>query len=218
MSYFYYLAAYSHVGDDAHSKYLYAAMMCHDDLGYGAHAHSISTPESEHTIFAGGLIGGALCGQVYTMLNVDVLLSCYLIGQLHQSVTVGFAHVGKSGTGGHVGSVQRILRQEVDVVGDNHDVSHMELGVGASCSIAYEEGVDSQFVHDADGKCDLLHAVTFVIVEASFHGHHILASQTAKDELATMSFYGGDREMGYLGIGDAEVFLDMLSQMTESCS
>ena len=33
-----------------------------------------------------------------------------------------------------------------------------------------------------------------------------------------MSFYGGDRKMGYLGIGDAEVFLDMLSQMTESCS
>ena len=95
-----------------------------------------------------------------------------------------------------------MLGEEIDVVGDDHQVAYMEMFVHAARGIGYEEGFDTQFVHHTYGEGHLLHGVAFVIVEAPLHGHDVHAAELAEDELAGVPFYGGDGEVGNLCIGD----------------
>ena len=99
-----------------------------------------------------------------------------------------------------------MLREEVDVVGDDHQVADLELGVHATSGIGYEEGLDAQLVHDAYREGDLLHGVALVKVEAAFHGHDIDASQLAEDEFAGVALDSRDGEVGYLLVGE---FIDV---------
>ena len=83
-----------------------------------------------------------------------------------------------------------MLGKEVEVVGDDHEVTDVELRVHAAGCIADKERLDAQLVHDAHGECHFLHRVALVEVETAVHGHDILAAQFAEDELAGMSLDG----------------------------
>ena len=111
-------------------------------------------------------------------------------------------HVGEPWAGGEVLSTKRMLREEVDMVGNDHDVADAELGVHATCGIADEERLDAQFVHHADGERDFLHGVAFVEVETSLHGHDVLVAKPSEDELAGMSLDGADGEVGDFVVGN----------------
>jgi hypothetical protein len=39
-------------------------------------------------------------------------------------------------------------------------------------------------------------------MEASLHGHDILASETSEDEFAAMAFNGGNWEVGNVAVGE----------------
>jgi hypothetical protein len=82
-----------------------------------------------------------------------------------------------------------MLREEVDMVGDDHQVANLECRIHATCSIRYEEGLDAQFVHDTDREGDLLHVVALIVVETALHGEDIYTSELTEDELAAVSFY-----------------------------
>ena len=98
-------------------------------------------------------------------------------------------HVGETRTSGEVLSTQGMLWEEINVVGDNHDVAHFERGVGTSTCIADKEGLDAQFVHHADGEGDLFHGVAFIKVETALHGHDILVAELTEDELPGVALY-----------------------------
>ena len=119
-------------------------------------------------------------------------------------MVVGFVHVREARTGGEVLAAQRVLGEEIDVVGDDHEVANLEGGVHATGSIGDEERLDAQFVHDADGERHLLHVVALVVVESALHGHDVDAPEFAEDELAAMSFDGGNGEVGDFAIGELE--------------
>jgi hypothetical protein len=104
----------------------------------------------------------------------------------------------------------------VDVVGDNHQVAYLIVGVGGAASIRYEECLDAQLVHHADGECYLLHGISLVIVETSLHGHDILAAELTEDELARMSFDSRYREVGDIFIRNLQCLADMVGQMSQS--
>ena len=109
-------------------------------------------------------------------------------------------HVGEAGTCGEVLSAQRVLGEEVDVVGDNHEVANLEFGVHTSRGIAHEESLDTKFVHHANGERNLLHRVALVVVEASLHSHDVLAAQFTKDYFAGMALNRRYGEIGDFGI------------------
>ena len=81
----------------------------------------------------------------------------------------GFGDRRKAMPRGEVLTTKRVLGEEVDMIGDDHQVANLELGVHASCCVGNKEGLDAQLVHDAHGEGDLLHGVTLVEVETTLH-------------------------------------------------
>ena len=134
------------------------------------------------------------------MLDADVLLLGNLVGKITQLLVVSLVHVRESGTGREVLAPQRMLWEEVDVVIDNHQVADFEVRIHTSRCIAYEEGLDAQFMHHALREGNLLHIISFIVMESAFHCHDILAAQLAEDEFAGMTFYGRNREVGYFAV------------------
>ena len=124
------------------------------------------------------------------MHHADALLLGNLVCLLDESVVVSLVHIREARTGREVLAAQRVFREEVDVVGDNHQVADLELRVHAARSVAYEEGLYAQFVHHADRERNVLHRVALVVVEASLHRHDVLAAELAEDELARVALNG----------------------------
>ena len=110
-------------------------------------------------------------------------------------------HIREAGTRGEVLATQRMLGEEVDMVGNDHQVANLEGGIHATGSIRHEECLDAQFVHHTDGECHFLHVIPLVVVEASLHGHDVHATQFAEDECTSVTFYRRYGEVGYLTIG-----------------
>lgn len=91
-----------------------------------------------------------------------------------------------------------MLREQVDVVVDNHQVANLETWIHAAGGIAHEKRGYAKFIHHAYGKCHFLHRVSLVEMETPVHSEDVLAAELAKDELAGVSFNGRDREIGYV--------------------
>ncbi len=163
----------SEVGDHRHAEHAHAGMVGHDDFGNGGHAHGITADHAEVFIFGRSLerrAGGAYIDAVH---HTDVFLSCDFVGQSYQFVAVGFGHGRESRTEAVVVlATERIFREEVDMVGDDHHVANAEFLVHTTGCIADKEGHDAEFAHHADWECHLLHVVAFVVVEATLHGHY----------------------------------------------
>ena len=137
-----------------------------------------------HLIFCRCLEGGTLYADIDAVLHLDVFLLGNLVGQRHQRQIVGLVHIREARTCREVLSTKRMLREEVDVVGDNHQVADFEFWVHATGCVGNEEGLDAQLVHHAHREGHLLHRVTLVEVESSLHGHDVLASQFTEDQFA----------------------------------
>ena len=93
-----------------------------------------------------------------------------------------------------------MLWEEVDVVGDDHQIADAEVRAHAAGRVRHEERLDAQLVHHALREGDLPHRPSFVVVEATLHGHDVLASELSEDELSAMSLNGRHREVGYVTI------------------
>jgi len=88
------------------------------------------------------------------------------------------------------------------MVGDYHQVTNLESGVHATCSVRYEESLNTQLVHDADREGYLLHGIAFIEMEASLHRHDVDTSQLAEYQLATMSLDGRYGKVGNFCVWD----------------
>ena len=95
-----------------------------------------------------------------------------------------------------------MLWEEVDMVGDNHQVANLEGRVHAACSVRYEECLNAQLVHDTNSESDLLHVIALIVVETSLHGQNVYATQFTEDECSGVSLYGGNGEVGNLTVGN----------------
>ena len=84
-------------------------------------------------------------------------------------------------------AAKRILREQVDVVGDNHYVANLELLVHASGSVADKEGLHTDGFHDANRECNLLHVVAFIVVETARHSYYFASAQTTEDKFAVVA-------------------------------
>ena len=116
-----------------------------------------------------------------------------------------------SGFGSKIGADERV-REQVDVIPDNHEVSHMVGKVGAAGGVGDDERPDTHANHDADGKHHLVHAVSFIIVDAALHGDDGFAAQLSYDEISFMPHGRGDREFRQLAVGDDHRVFDVVGQ------
>ena len=190
------------VGDYRDTEGADAAMMGHDDLRNGTHTYGVATKDAVHLILRWGLEGRTLNAHIDTALQADFLLAGYLASQFDKSGIIGLMHVREAGTGGEVLSAQRMLGEEIDMVGNHHQVANLEAWVHASGSVRDEEGLDTQLVHHANGEGDLLHRVALVVVETALHSHDIHTAKFSEDKFAAVALDGRDGEVGYFTIGN----------------
>ena len=195
----------SQVGNDTDTEGTDATMVSYYHLRDGRHANGIAPHYAIHLIFCRGLEGWSLYAYVNTIGDANLALSGNLCSCFDKVGVVGLMHVGEARTCGEVLATQRMFREQIDMVGDDHQVANLEGWIHATCCIGDKECLDAQLVHDANGEGDSLHAVAFVVVETSLHGQDVNTSQLAEDELAGVAFYGRDREVRYLAIGDFEL-------------
>lgn len=198
MAHFHGVVEASEVGDDAHAKHADATVARHDDLRYGRHAHGVATHDAEHTVLGGCFKCGALYAGIHAVAQGDAFLLGNLVGHGDELMVVRLMHVGEAWAGGNVLSAQRMLGEEVEVVGDDHEVADVELRIHASGGVAHKERLDAELIHDTHGECYFLHGVALVEMEASLHGHDVLASQLAEDEFACVALNGRYGEVGYV--------------------
>ena len=178
---FYGLVFKSEVGDDAYAECLYAAMVGHDDLGHGAHAYGVASQTMVHLIFGRRLEGWALHSYVYSVDNPYALFLGNGISFGYQFFVISLVHIGETWPRRQVLSAQRVLREQVDVVCDNHQVANLEIGVHASGGVAYKESLDAKFVHNPYRERHFLHLVALVIVETALHRHYVNTPELAED-------------------------------------
>jgi len=94
-----------------------------------------------------------------------------------------------------------MLGEEVDMVGDDHQVTHMEVLVHTARGIRHEEGLDAQLVHYTYGECHFLHRVAFIIVKTTLHGEDVNTPEFSEYKFPAMTFYCGYREVGNFRVG-----------------
>ena len=192
------------VGDNADTEGLDATVVGNDDLRNGRHTHGIATQRTIHPIFCWCLEGRACSAYIDTINQTDILLLGNLGSQIDELVVVGLVHVWETGTCREVLTTQRMLREEVDMVGDNHQVANLEGGIHTTSGIRDKERLNAQLVHHTNGEGDFLHVIALVVVKTALHGHDVYTTELAKDEGTSMSFYGRNGEIGYLTIGKLE--------------
>ena len=143
MAYLYGDVEAAKVGHHADAEGADAAVMGYDDFGHGGHADGVATQSSVHAIFGRSLEGGTLHTHVDAVLQANLLLAGNLAGQLDEGGVIGLVHVGESRSGGEVLAAQRMLGEEIDVVGNDHQVANLEAWVHATGGVADEQGLDA---------------------------------------------------------------------------
>lgn len=177
-------------------------MMCYNYFGYGAHAYGIGTHEVVHAIFGWRLESGALYPHVDTVHESDAFLVSNVIGQGNEPMVVGFVHIGEARASREVRAIQWMLRKEVDMIIDDHEVANFKIGIHATGGIANEEGFNSQFIHYTFGESNFFHRVALVEVKTAFHGHDIFSPKLAKDKFTGMSFDSANGKVGNIFVGE----------------
>ena len=197
MAYLYRCIKTAKVSHNADAKDADAAMVGNDDFRNSRHANRIATKQAVHLIFSRCFERWPLYADIDAVLQADVFLFGNFKGQLDVLAVVGLVHVREARSGREVLSAERVLREEIDVVGNHHQVADFELRIHAPCGVADEERLDAQFVHDSYGECDFLHGVSFIEMEASFHSHDVNTAKFSENELAGVAFDGRNGEIRY---------------------
>ena len=204
MAHLYRIVETTKVGDYADAKGLDATVVGYDDLRNGRHTYGVATQRAIHLIFCRGFEGRTCGADIDAIDQTDVLLLGNLGRQIDELVVVCLVHVWETRTCGEVLATQRMLWEEIDMIGNHHEVTNLEGRIHSTSGIADEERFDAQLVHDTYGECHFLHIVTLIIVETALHSHNVHTSELAEDEGASVSFYGRNGEVGYLAVGNFE--------------
>ena len=114
-------------------------MAGYNDFGYGGHAYSISSDNPDPVVFCRCLERGTRRPGIYTSVTEYLIFSAFFC-QPDDSGTISIGHAGEAGPElVDVFPSQRMFREEIDMVGDDHQVAHQKLSVDTTGSIGNEE-------------------------------------------------------------------------------
>ena len=173
-------------------------MMRHYYLRDSAHAYGVGSHAMIHLIFCRSLECRSLHAHIHTVYQTYAFLHGYSLCLCYQFAVICLVHVRKTWSGGEVLSSQRMFGEEVYVVGDNHQIAYLELRVHSSGSVRYEKSLDAKLIHHSYRECHLLHRVSLIIMESSFHCHDVLVPEFSEYKFTRVSFYCRNREIWYI--------------------
>ena len=104
------------------------------------------------------------------------------------------------------------------MVGDNHQVAYLEVGIDASGSVGNEKSPYTEQVHYAYAHCHHFHRVPFIVVETALHGKNAFAAEIAAYELAFVTDSRAYREARNVRVTDADFVFYAVCKRTESAA
>ena len=188
-----------------------------DGLRHGGHAYRVGTQGTGGPYLRRGFVLGAGEVHIYTLPQLHVKAFGGPAGRLPQGGRVDMAHVREPGAEFiDVGSAQGADAEELDVVGDEHNVAHVEFPVHRAGSVGDNQGLRPQQPHHPDRVADISKAPALIGVEPSLHHRHVLAGQAAKHELPLMVRGSGALHVGHLGVGHHDGVLHLIAQRPQA--
>ena len=106
--------------------------------------------------------------------------------------------------------------EEVDVVCDDHNVADLEIGIHAACGIWNKQCVDTQGFHNSDRERHLLHAISFIEMEASLHSHYTFVAEISENQFSAVSLNCWNREIRYVLIVQLIGNVNMVYQFSKT--
>ena len=90
------------------------------------------------------------------------------------------------------------------MIGNQHQVAGTEGKIHTAAGIGQHQGFHTESGQDPDRQGDLLLRKSFIIMDPSLKDHHSLAALLSEDQRTAVTGHGGNREIGDLGIGNAD--------------
>ena len=177
-------------------------MASHNHLRRRAHADRISADRLPILILCGRLVGGTREAYVDTLLERQLLLLGDGLSERNQFTIVSSRHIGEADAKVLIVRTNERVGQHIDMIPDDHQVTHVEVRVDATRSIGDNEDLDAEELHHPHWQRDHLHRVALIVVKASLHRHHGDTAQRARDEVALVPDSGRVCEVGDLAVWD----------------
>lgn len=149
-----------------------------DGLGHGGHTDRVGT---EHA--RGADLGGRFklrAGEIHinALTQRNVVRLCRFMGEGAQTRGVNGGHIGEAGAELlKVGAAEGTEVEELDVIGEEHQLTHVPVGVDAACGVGDEERLCAEQAHDAHGVSRLGHGVALVAVHPALHDRDAPAAE-----------------------------------------
>ena len=102
------------------------------------------------------------------------------------------------------------------MVGDDHQIADAERSIDTAGSVGDEQHADTQLLHDAHGKSDLLHGIPLVEMEPALHGDDAPPLEQAENHPPLVPLDRGDGETGNLLVIERKPSVDLLGEIPES--
>ena len=108
------------------------------------------------------------------------------------------------------------FHKNLDVVADQHQLTHVPVHVDAAGSIGDDQLLAAQQTQHPHGVGHFLVGIALVVVHTALHDRNIAAVEPAEDQLTLMTGSGGCLEVRDLTVGNHDGILHQIAQITQS--
>src|ERR1700722_9877110 len=200
----------SHVGDAGDAEDFDAHVPGDDHLVNGGHADQVRAPGAEGSDCRGRFVAGPGYAQIDSFRDLGGGL-----GQEAQPLRISLCHVEEPWPEPFVVRPgDGIASGEVNVIGDQNQLTLLEIQPDAAGSVGDDQGRDSQSPEDADGKGDFLRRVSLISVDAALHDRDGCPGDGTYYQTAAMTFYRRPRKVRNLLVGNADWLLHLIRKGT----
>lgn len=207
------------VADAGQAQHAHAAVPGHNGFRHRGHAHRVGPDQAQKAHIGRRLERWPGQTDVDTLAEHHVGVRGCLLGQTAKGTVVGRGHVGKARAKLRViGAAQWVLSghaDQIDVIGDQHQVAGVETGVEAACGIGEDQGRHAELSKDPNRQRHLLHRVALVEVCATLHDDDRLVLQFAHDQPPLMAGDSRDGEMRNSAVAEHGRLVHLVGQGAE---
>ena len=188
-----------------------------DHLGHGTHAHEVRAHRAQHAVFGACFEIRARHRDVDPFPQHDLVVER---DRVRESAQLGIVR------GGHIREArslrvdvrpnQRIVAEQVDMIGDQHEVAGHPQWMHAARDVRHDQRLCPERLQDANRKRDLLQRVALVAMEAPLHHRDPPAAECPKQQTTRMGLHGRRRKARHVRIRNRRVSAELVGERAQS--
>lgn len=145
------------------------------------------------------------------------LLCGHGLCQTLQSRRICVGDIGEAGTEfRQVGAPQRAGPEQLDMIGNQHDIPGGIVGIYRAGGIGHNQCLDTQQVRYPHGKRHIGEIIALVPVQSALHDGHIFPGKAAEEKASPVVRGRGGLHVGDVPVGDGNRVLHLLPQRTQT--